>query len=273
MDDGKGIGELEGQAEAEKETGGDQRRTRPRKDLTGMRFGKLTVLEPTKAESGRTAWRCRCDCGKETVVLTINLVSGRTKSCGCGKNPRLDLAGRRFGKLTVLEPAANIGRYTAWKCQCDCGSEITIRTNSLVTGKTKSCGCIKGEKLDLTGDRYGKLTVLGRAPDVGGQTAWRCKCDCGDETIVRMCDLRSGHTKSCGCLMRGTDLTGRKFGRLTVLERAESHGKAAAWRCSCSCGKEVVVRGDNLRSGGTRSCGCLRRDLKRKQLKGVGTHG
>lgn len=271
MDDGRKIEEPGKQHGSGNET--EHRRSGPRKDLTGMRFGKLTVLEPAGARSGRTAWLCRCDCGKETVVLTINLLAGRTKSCGCGKNPRLDLVGRRFGKLTVLEPAANIGRYTAWKCQCDCGSEITVRTNSLVTGKTKSCGCIKGEKLDLTGDKYGKLTVLGRAPDVGGQSAWRCSCDCGNETVVRMCDLRSGHTRSCGCLVRGPDLTGRRFGRLVVMGRAEDHGKSTVWLCHCDCGKDVVVRGDNLRSGGTRSCGCLRRDVMSKRTKGVGAHG
>ncbi len=58
-------------------------------------------------------------------------------------------------------------------------------------------------KLDLTGQRYGKLTVLGPAPNVGTRTAWRCRCDCGRETTVTSGHLRSGHTSSCGCIGAG----------------------------------------------------------------------
>lgn len=56
------------------------------------------------------------------------------------------------------------------------------------------------KKLDLTGQRYGHLTVLGPAANIGGRTAWRCRCDCGRETVVKTCRLRSGHTASCGCM-------------------------------------------------------------------------
>ena len=265
MDDGKMIGELG------KQSGGG-RRSGPRKDLTGMRFGKLTVLGPARDGTGRVAWRCRCDCGNETVALGSNLLSGRTGSCGCGR-ARLDLAGMRFGKLTALEPAANVGQSTAWKCRCDCGNEVIVRTSALRSGKARSCGCLREERLDLTGDKYGKLTVLGRAPDVGRQSAWRCRCGCGNEVVVRMCDLRSGHTKSCGCLAHGQDLTGLRFGRLVVTGPAGARGKNMVWLCHCDCGSDVEVRTDNLRSGGTRSCGCLRRDVMKKRMEGVVAHG
>lgn len=56
------------------------------------------------------------------------------------------------------------------------------------------------KKLDLTGQKFGKLTVLGPAENIGSRTAWRCQCDCGRETVVKTGHLRSGHTKSCGCL-------------------------------------------------------------------------
>ena len=55
------------------------------------------------------------------------------------------------------------------------------------------------QKLDLTGQRYGHLTVLGPAENVGTKTAWRCLCDCGQETVVKTHHLRCGHTKTCGC--------------------------------------------------------------------------
>ena len=55
------------------------------------------------------------------------------------------------------------------------------------------------KKVDLTGQRYGKLVVLCRAENIDGRTAWVCRCDCGRETIVKTYHLRCGHTKSCGC--------------------------------------------------------------------------
>ena len=60
-------------------------------------------------------------------------------------------------------------------------------------------------KIDLTGQRYGKLMVIEPAENVGGRTAWLCRCDCGRETVVRTNRLRSGHTSSCGCLAAGRE--------------------------------------------------------------------
>ena len=57
---------------------------------------------------------------------------------------RLELAGQRFGMLAILRPAENIGVKTAWVCRCDCGREIIVRTKSLRSGHTKSCGCTGG---------------------------------------------------------------------------------------------------------------------------------
>lgn len=57
--------------------------------------------------------------------------------------------------------------------------------------------------------------------------------------------------------MKIQDLAGRRFGRLTVVGRSGSIGKHPSWKCVCDCGGECTVRGDHLRSGATRSCGCL----------------
>lgn len=53
------------------------------KDLTGQRFGRLTVIERVKEDTRHVKWRCLCDCGKETIVYSGNLQRGHTKSCGC----------------------------------------------------------------------------------------------------------------------------------------------------------------------------------------------
>ena len=57
-----------------------------------------------------------------------------------------------------------------------------------------------GNRLDLSGQRYGKLTILSPSDNIGDKTAWLCRCDCGRKTVVQSGRLRSGHTSSCGCL-------------------------------------------------------------------------
>ena len=59
------------------------------------------------------------------------------------------------------------------------------------------------KKLDLTGQRFGKLTVIGPAENIGKRTAWLCRCDCGRDTVVRTLHLRNGHVTSCGCSGNG----------------------------------------------------------------------
>ena len=54
-------------------------------DLTGARFGHLTVLHQVKDGKANTRWECRCDCGGHTVAISGNLKKGRHKSCGCKK--------------------------------------------------------------------------------------------------------------------------------------------------------------------------------------------
>ena len=60
-----------------------------------------------------------------------------------------------------------------------------------------------GAKIDLTGQRYGRLTVLrDSGVDKYGGYLWLCKCDCGKTTVVSRTNLRTGHTQSCGCISR-----------------------------------------------------------------------
>ena len=55
------------------------------------------------------------------------------------------------------------------------------------------------QRLDLTDQRFGRLTVLRRGENIGNCTTWVCRCDCGRETAVRTYNLRNGRTRSCGC--------------------------------------------------------------------------
>lgn len=59
-----------------------------------------------------------------------------------------------------------------------------------------------GKFIDLTGMRFGRLTVLKRSPDTRKRVKWICQCECGNITAVATSQLKSGHTQSCGCLQK-----------------------------------------------------------------------
>ncbi len=175
------------------------------KDLTGRRFGRLVVLSPTdRRQYGSLVWRCQCDCGNQTEVSVHQLTGGYTKSCGCWGRPALkDYVGRRFGQLTVTAYEGKRDGMHRWRCLCDCGRETVVGQTLLQSGKTKSCGCLAHPPAKAyLGKRFGQLTVIADGGKVQGQYLWRCRCDCGRETVVQQWYLQSGHTKSCGCLQK-----------------------------------------------------------------------
>jgi hypothetical protein len=79
--------------------------------------------------------------------------------------------------------------------------------------------------LDLVGQRYGRLVVLERAPNLAPKkTRWRCRCECGNETIVLAYHLRGDKIRSCGCLSR--EITGARS-----KQHGESHPLTPEYRC------------------------------------------
>lgn len=134
-------------------------------------------------------------------------------------------------------------------------------------------------KRDLTGQKFGRLTVLYELPErKNGKIQWRCRCDCGNEKDVLSTSLTSGHTQSCGCLQkektsaankRNIDLVGHRFGRLVVLSRSTTSAK---WVCRCDCGNLVEVTTTHLKTGHTKSCGCLQKDIT-SEVRGINLKG
>lgn len=197
-----------------------------------------------------------------------------------------DLTGQKFGRLTAIERGEDYvissGRhYPTWRCKCDCGNEVVVRARALKSGGTQSCGCYREELrkkkteniLDsLIGKKFNNLTVIDKAPArIGpdGRTIQQviCRCDCGNEREVSVNSLRSNSVKTCGeCDLTGSrliDLTGQRFGRLTVEKRVENYIspkglKFSQWLCKCDCGNECTVRSIHLRTGYIQSCGCLK---------------
>lgn len=152
-------------------------------DETGRTYGRLRVLEYAGTRSGKTMWRCRCSCGIDTLAPAWELRSGQRVSCGCAK--RLDLRGRRFGRLTVTETAGRRDGKLLWACQCDCGRSAVIRSSCLSRGSTKSCGCLQAEarhKHGLTGSQVWRAWVNMRRrcsdmsnPDYGARGITVCE--------------------------------------------------------------------------------------------------
>lgn len=132
----------------------------------------------------------------------------------------------------------------------------------------------KGNFVDLTGKKFGLLTVIDLKSRLPGKHIWSCRCECGKVKEVVGRALRIGQTQSCGCLRglpgkkgyKHSNLVGKKFQHLTVVCRVENKGNHSQWLCICRCGNSTTVMGQKLRQGLTRSCGCIKKTASR-------THG
>lgn len=177
------------------------------------------------------------------------------------------MIGKKYGRWTVLERVPNKNKKIYYKAICDCGTIRDVRKDGLTSGKSRSCGCApKNTISDEAGNRYNRWTIIKRVENnYKGDAMYLAKCDCGTEKIIRGSSVRLGESKSCGCLQKEAieKLTineeGNRYGRLKVIEKAEKPYKREGvfWLCKCDCGTETIVRADQLRSGGTMSCGCL----------------
>jgi hypothetical protein len=138
----------------------------------------------------------------------------------------LDMMGKRFGRLVVVEKCAerNASGEIQWRCDCDCGGSLITPGSALKIGRTVGCGCVmrqriyESHRVDVSGQRFGRLVAISECKErLRGHIVWRCKCDCGVEVAIQATLLVSGHTKSCGCLSRDA-----------ACERMTVHGDFAA---------------------------------------------
>lgn len=116
-------------------------------------------------------------------------------------------------------------------------------------------------RLDLIGKKYNRLTVIEYIDNTTCKhSRWRCKCDCGNEIIVRGSNLVKNHVGSCGCLRHESyntnDLTGKRFGVLTVIEFSHSNKRRNFWKCVCDCGASIISPSDSLVTGHTKGHRC-----------------
>lgn len=209
------------------------------------------------------------------------------------------MEGRRYGLLVVRERVENNERGDAmWLCDCDCGGTKVFRGIALrgMKYQSSSCGCVppvrakeiparRGPREDLTGRRFGRLTVVSYGGRIYDRAhAWECICECGNTKKIAGSALRKkGGTKSCGCLStdprpylgpktpwhgRIINLMGQRFGLLTVVDYVGTiygDGGGAFWKTNCDCGGTRDASGYRLRAGIVVNCGD-----KQKHPRGLG---
>ena len=101
-----------------------------------------------------------------------------------------------------------------WWCKCICGENILVSTYSLMSGNTRSCGCLRREMAreresnDVTGQQFGRLKAIEPTNQRDNHSVvWRWGCACGNEIVTGLYRVTSGHIRSCGCLQMSTRIT------------------------------------------------------------------
>ena len=190
-----------------------------RKQWVGERFGHLLVTDVEygvqHGKKRRTMCTCKCDCGNEIRTVTEYLVAGKT-SCGCDTNKkridanRIDLTGKRFGRLVVQEMLW-IQPHTKCRCLCDCGNETIVINTGLTSGKTQSCGCYQRDRAveANTEDFTNKVNAAGirfirrYKQSKPGAWIWECECPlCHNIFYGIPAMLNASKVTSCGCNSR-----------------------------------------------------------------------
>lgn len=261
------------------------------KDLTGKRFGRLIAISRVGNSGRRTVWKCRCDCGASKDILSDNLVGRRTRSCGClsseAKSQRklINLVGKKFGKLTVLErlknPNSAKNKSAYWKCICSCGEFKNTYSYNLLRGFTNSCGCLmieglKKRRIDFLGKKIGKLVVI---QDLGvdrlGKSKWKYLCDCGTVGVTGVSELK--YIRSCGCKVdrsirrqRYLKYLDQPINYLQIKKILKGNGRAKCL-AQCNCGRLFKASIEQIIANRRISCGCkaynkMNRDEKIRYL-------
>lgn len=126
--------------------------------------------------------------------------------------------------------------------------------------------------IDLTGKKFGRWTVLKRAPNKGKSVYWTCECECGTIKDVKGQCLREGESLSCGCYQKEKaaitlketakknmkNISGQRFGNLVALYPTEKRDYSAnvIWMCQCDCGNKIEVGCNRLVQNNITHCGC-----------------
>lgn len=189
-----------------------------RKDLSGQKFGTLTVEKMLYGYNGgrRTYCECRCDCGNKKIICVERLKEPNV-SCGCKSNyyrslnNRTNEIGQKFGRLTIVDIDYS-QRPSVAICLCDCGKQVRINKAEVINGHTQSCGCLQSEKASQSNTKNfsgikseSGVTLVDRAFKRNGVWWWNCICPlCGNIFQALPAKVVENHTTSCGCKIQSS---------------------------------------------------------------------
>lgn len=182
-------------------------------DWTGKQINYITVLElaPNYAtehnkKTRHKYWKCQCICGNICYIDSGRLRQGNVKSCGCKRDNKNELAGKTFGRITVIDENreetkkhSQEDRRVYWNCICNfCGSK-TIRSSHTLLRPNANITCSNCYHIkDIRGEKHGKLTITDFIGiDNKHNALWKCKCECGNEKIMNSTLFHLVY--SCGC--------------------------------------------------------------------------
>ena len=246
-------------------------RNRRFKSAIGMRFVDCEVIDEYINDDYRHIVKCKCShCGNVFERELANMKKAKMNPCSCVQYFKNPLKGQQFGKWKVLDDLYNEKHEHICLCECSCENHVKreVLYSNLIKGLSKSCGCNidearKARFISHKGEVYGDLYIIDDYMK-DGINYCKCKCSCGRYKIVRWSSLNNGSTTSCNHIHKKRvsessmiDLTGKKFGKLTVINRYGSNSwGGVTWKCHCSlCGEDTIINSSTLINGAI-SCGC-----------------
>lgn len=114
-----------------------------KRSLVGRTYGSLTVIEFAGYLHSNPIWKCKCDCGAEITIYENRL--NRNANINCGAPVHDKRIGQKYGRLTIVQPSLSQGSKKTYLCECECGNAILVCISNLISGNTKSCGCLSKE--------------------------------------------------------------------------------------------------------------------------------
>ena len=219
-------------------------------DLFGKKYpgSRLTVIDDNDAlcrdKDGirrKLVLNCICDCGNHVTVNIGDLISGNTRSCGCYLKDHptqlIDLKGQKFDKLEVLERVGKKHHLTVWRCRCDCGNIIDVKSDALRKGMITACRtCVPkhgpGYKHGDSGTRLHKIYT---------EMVYRCTSDKSDVYIhygargIYVCD--EWLDKQTGYLAFKEWALANGYADNLTIDRKDNDGPYAPWNCRWTTAK------------------------------------
>jgi len=242
------------------------------------KYGQLRMVVPgIYHKSSHEYVRWICDCGRITLAKIENVTKGLVLSCGkCFLLTSDHFKNTKYGKLQLKNPIDLLpGSHEKVLWICDCGREKLIQISSVLSYHTTSCGqCNQISTADIATRKFGKLRIKELQdilPGSGKKIEWIC--DCGQEKLIRIYEVLSNHTTSCGqCgeLVKNWYIQNREQirslkcpvdpkdfipGGIIPLETIDKTGKSFKAICP-ACKGIYYPMFDNIKQGKSLTCGC-----------------